>query len=323
MARLRRQKRAARGGGAATLEEPTQRWPATPMRATTLCLSEVVAATGVPASTIHHYRRAGVIPPPERPAANRFVYDDRHVRAIRLVRTLRERRGLHLEEIAEVLPGLLAATGAESAGSEPAERLVVETDDGDEPFDNSAEVRERVIDAAFIQFRGHTYDEVTVGAVADAARVAKGSFYRHFASKEELFTAVVEHLLAELATNFAEAVDTLGGAEGLAGDPQRFASVFALLVARSLPVLLEVGAWAAKGRPAAQVLSRDVLRTLAEAVGRPLAPEDPVPAGLAVIESAFGTVLRWAMQPDWPAHDRRKGGLGVTLSQLLEATGAA
>jgi len=268
----------------------------------------VVAATGVPASTIHHYRRAGVIPPPERPAANRFVYDDRHVRAIRLVRTLRERRGLHLEEIAEVLPDLLAAT--------------------DEPFDYSpeggdAEVRERVIDAAFIQFRSHTYDEVTVGSVADAAKVAKGSFYRHFSSKEELFTAVVEHLLAELATNFAEAVETLGGAAGLAGDPQRFASVFALLVARSLPVLLEVGAWAAKGRPAAQVLSRDVLRTLAEAVGRPLAPEDPIPAGLAVIESAFGTVLNWAMQPDWPAHDRRKGGLGVTLTQLLEATGAA
>lgn len=319
MARLRRQKRAVgRGRRASTLEEPAQRWPATPQRSTTLCLSEVVAATGVPASTIHHYRRAGVIPPPERPAANRFVYDDRHVRAIRLVRSLRERRGLHLEEIAEVLPSLLAANNAE-----PADRSVVDADEVDEPFDTSAEVRERVIDAAFIQFRSHTYDEVTVGAVADAARVAKGSFYRHFASKEELFTAVVEHLLAELATNFAEAVDTLGGAEGLAGDPQRFASVFALLVARSLPVLLEVGAWAAKGRPAAQVLSRDVLRTLAEAVGRPLAPEDPIPAGLAVIESAFGTVLHWAMQPDWPAHDRRKGGLGVTLAQLLDATGAA
>jgi AcrR family transcriptional regulator len=318
MARLRRQRRTV-GGRSAALDEPAQRWPATPVRATSLCLSEVVAATGVPASTIHHYRRAGVIPPPERPSANRFVYDDRHVRAIRLVRSLRERRGLHLEEIAEVLPGLLAATG-----SEPADRSVVEPEEEiDEPFDNSAEVRERVIDAAFIQFRSHTYDEVTVGAVADAAKVAKGSFYRHFASKEELFTAVVEHLLAELATNFAEAVDTLGGAEGLAGDPQRFASVFALLVARSLPVLLEVGAWAAKGRPAAQVLSRDVLRTLAEAVGRPLAPDDPIPAGLAVIESAFGTVLHWAMQPDWPAHDRRKGGLGVTLAQLLEATGAA
>jgi AcrR family transcriptional regulator len=274
----------------------TARWPPSPPFATALCLSELVAATGVPASTIHHYRRAGVIPPPERPAANRFAYDDRHVQAIRLVRTLRERRGLHLGEIAEVLPDLLAGADA----SLPADADELAGTESAEPVDLSSEVRERVIEAAFVQFRTHTYDEVTVGGVADAANVAKGSVYRHFASKEELFTAVVEHLLAELAVGFAEAVETLGGAEGLAGDPQRFASVFARLVARSLPVLLEVGAWAAKGRPAALVLSRDVLRTLAEAIGRPLAPDDPVPAGLAVIESAFGTVLRWAMQPEWP-----------------------
>jgi AcrR family transcriptional regulator len=259
------------------------RWPPCPPRAPELCLSDVVAATGVPASTIHHYRRAGVIPPPGRPTTNRFVYDDRHVQAIRLVRSLRERRGLHLGEIAEVLPHLLA-----------------DHPGGDEPGPPDAEVRERVVEAAFVLFRRHTYDEVTVGAVADAANVAKGSVYRHFDSKEEIFTAVVEHLLAELAAGFADAVDTLGGAEGLAGHPQQFASVFALLVARSLPVLLEIGAWAAKGRPTAQVLSRDVLRTLAEAIGRPLSPDDPITAGLAVIESAFGTVLRWAMQPEWP-----------------------
>jgi AcrR family transcriptional regulator len=269
-------------------------WPPCPPLATELCLSEVVAATGVPASTIHHYRRAGVIPPPARPTTNRFVYDDRHVQAIRLVRTLRERRGLHLGEIAEVLPHLLADYHGAGEPDPPAD------DESAEALVNPAEVRERVVEAAFVLFRSHTYDEVTVGAVADAANVAKGSVYRHFDSKEEIFTAVVEHLLAELAGGFADAVDTLGGAEGLAGDPQQFASVFALLVARSLPVLLEIGAWAAKGRPTAQVLSRDVLRTLAEAIGRPLSPDDPVPAGLAVIESAFGTVLRWAMQPEWP-----------------------
>jgi AcrR family transcriptional regulator len=172
--------------------------------------------------------------------------------------------------------------------------------------DSPAEVRERVVEAAFALFRRHTYDEVTVGAVAEAANVAKGSVYRHFVSKEEIFTAVVEHLLADLAAGFAEAVDALGGAEGLAAHPEQFASAFASLVARSLPVLLEIGAWAAKGRPTAQGLSRAVLRTLAEAIGRPLDPEDPVTAGLSVIESAFGTVLRWAMAPEWPA------GSGVT-----------
>jgi hypothetical protein len=41
-----------------------------------------------------------------------------------------------------------------------------------------------------------------------------------------------------------------------------------------------------------------VLRTLAEAAGRPLS-DDPVPAGLEVIETAFATVLQWAVGPDW------------------------
>ncbi len=260
---------------------------------TVLSLSELVSLTGVPASTIHYYRRAGLIPPPGRRASNRFTYDDRHVASIRLIRVLRDRQGLSLDEIGRRLPTLLMDPHGDSS-----------TDSKDsatsERADGATDVRERVVDAAFAQFRSHTYEEVTVGSVADAAGVAKGSVYRYFASKEDLFQAVVEHLLAEVATGFAEAVETLGGAEGLAGDPQRTASVFAILVAGSLPVFLEVGAWAAKGQPRSMVLARQILRTLAEAIGRPLAPDDPGPAGLAVIESAFGTVLRWAMEPQWP-----------------------
>jgi AcrR family transcriptional regulator len=268
-------------------------WPPCPERAVRRSLSELVAATGVPASTIHHYRRSGLIPPPDRRAGNRFTYDDRHVEAVRLIRVLRERRGLPLEEIGRRLPALLA-DGDPELDAEAGEATAAERGD------ISAEARERLVEAAFAQFRAHTYPEVTVGAVADAAGVAKGSVYRYFASKEDMFTAVVEHLLAEVATGFAQAVDTLGGPSGLAGDPERTASVFATLVARSLPVFLEVGAWAAKGNPESMVLARQILKTLTDAVGRPLDPGAPTSAGLAVIESAFGTVLHWALEPEWP-----------------------
>ena len=40
-----------------------------------------MARTGVPAASIHHYRRLGLLPEPERAARNRFVYDQRHVEA--------------------------------------------------------------------------------------------------------------------------------------------------------------------------------------------------------------------------------------------------
>src|SRR6201993_2268215 len=49
-------------------------------------LSELVARSGVPASTIHHYRRAGMIPPPVRETANRFGYDERHLEGLLRIR---------------------------------------------------------------------------------------------------------------------------------------------------------------------------------------------------------------------------------------------
>ncbi|MBO0729498.1 MAG: TetR family transcriptional regulator [Acidimicrobiaceae bacterium] len=274
-------------------------WPAAPVATrpatnnhraappASLSLSELVERTGVPASTIHHYRRLSLIPPPDRAAANRFVYDERHVEALRLIRTLRERRGLSLDEIAQLLPELLTSKDT-----------TLEGDDG-EP----ADARQRVVAAAIEAFQTRSYAEVAVSDIAEAAGVAKGSVYRHFAAKEDLFRAAIEQVLEDTADDFAQAVDALGGASGIAHDPGQTALVFAGLVAKALPLLLELGARAAKGFDEAEDnLARRVLRTLASAAGRPLARpgEDPVVAGLSVIQSAFATVLGWAVGPDWP-----------------------
>ena len=64
-----------------------------------------------------------------------------------------------------------------------------------------------------------------------------------------------------------------------------------------MPILLELGARAARGDFRARSLLL-VSRTLAEAAGRPLS-DNPVPAGLQVIQTAFATVLQWAVAPDW------------------------
>ena len=102
----------------------------------------------------------------------------------------------------------------------------------------------------------------------------------------------------DTAERFAQAVAELGGPEGLAHDPGKTAVVFGRLITRAMPILLELGARAARGDFPSQILAARVLRTLAEAAGRPLS-DDPVPAGLEVIETAFATVLQWAVGPDW------------------------
>lgn len=233
-------------------------------------LSELVARSGVPASTIHHYRRAGMIPPPVRETANRFGYDERHLEALRLIRS-------------------------QAAADSP-------------------ECRAHVVAVAIEAFKTRGYSEVTVSDIAEAAQVAKGTVYRHFASKEDLLTAAIESLLADTESRFASAVTALGGPAGLTGDPEKTAMVFGHLVAGVLPILLELGARAAKGHEPSAELARHVLRTLAEAAGRPFTgrgaePEIAIKAGLSIIQSAFATVLVWAVGTDWPPDD----GLGDDL----------
>jgi AcrR family transcriptional regulator len=251
---------------------------------TGLNLGRVVALSGVPASTVHHYRRLGLLPRPKPAAQGRFSYGEVHVRALQLIRSLREQRGLSLRQIKSVLPALLEGRQ---------EELPASSADGPEA---------RLIEAAFRLFsEPKGYASVTVSEIAAEAGVAKGSVYRHFASKEALFTAVVEVICRDTAERFAQSVADLGGPGAMASDPGKAALVFGREIAPAMPVLLELGARAARGDAPSQALAAWVLRTLAEAAGRPLSgsSEDPVPAGLQVIQRAFANVLQWAVGPDW------------------------
>lgn len=241
----------------------------------TLSLSDVVERTGVPASSIHHYRRGGQIPAPVRQSGNRFVYDQSHVDALLRIR-------------------------AQSAAEPP-------------------EIRARIVAAAVEAFKTRSYAEVSVSDIAEAAHMAKGNVYRYFESKEALLTAAIEALLDDTTEKFHDALDPLGGPAGLRGDPQKAAMVLGYVVADVLPILLELGARAAKGHEPSADLARKVLRTLARTAGGPFLPLDSagdgegtrespagqedeaaVTEGLRVIESAFATVMSWAVGPDWP-----------------------
>lgn len=229
----------------------------------TLSLSDVVSRTGVPASTIHHYRRSGLIPAPVRQSANRFLYDDRHVEAVLAIRA--------------------------------------------QPAAEHVDCRERIVAAAIEAFKTRSYAEVSMHDIAESSHMAKGNVYRYFASKEALLTASIEALLDDTAERFQSALDSLGGVDDLRSDPDKSAMVLGYVVADVLPILLELGARAAKGHEPSADLGRHVLRTLAATAGRPFIADDAdgegteaIRAGLKVIKSAFATVLDWSVGTDWP-----------------------
>lgn len=258
-------------------------------------MSELVARTGVAAATIRYYLAVGLLPPPERVASNRHHYDERHVELVRLVRLLRERRQLGLETIATVLPDLLPdLLGRPEPGGafrpEMWDRLLRS------PLESSSAelVSARVLQAAVAAFSRQGYSEVTLDEVCKAAGIAKGSLYRHFASKEDLFFASARAAGGSVAARLTASAPA-GRAAGEWDE-----AVLAEAVAPEVGILLDLAALAARQRPgAAEVLAEVIgaLEAAACAAGSSVGSAEGAPpsrSALAASRSvslAFGSVL--------------------------------
>jgi AcrR family transcriptional regulator len=81
----------------------------------------------------------------------------------------------------------------------------------------NAKRRERILESASRLFAGGRFDEVLMEEVARAAGVGKGTLYRYFSDKEELYAAVVfaglGDLKEQLRSRLAEASDPVARLE--------------------------------------------------------------------------------------------------------------
>ncbi len=76
--------------------------------------------------------------------------------------------------------------------------------------EEAAETREQVLDAAEQVFRQRGVGHASLAEVADAAGVTRGAIYHHFASKAELFEAMLAR--AEMPLDMAfDAAAAAGG----------------------------------------------------------------------------------------------------------------
>jgi AcrR family transcriptional regulator/predicted DNA-binding transcriptional regulator AlpA len=204
-----------------------------------LGLSDLVARTGVPAPTLHHWLRLGVLPPPVRSGSRRNTYDQRHIQAARLIRVLRERRGLSLEEIAAVLPTLLEAGEQEAFRPEMWSAAIAAHIRRVQPAAPPPEL----LDAAAAAFAHLGYGEVRVDDLCAAVGMAKGSFYRWFTSKDDAYNAAVRHV--------GTRVDAELRAREPPATPEEAVVLLAEAVRPHLALLLEAGSRAVRGDAAA------------------------------------------------------------------------
>lgn len=239
-------------------------------------MAELVERAGVPASTVHHYVRRGLLPPPQRVAAKRFLYGPQHVDALRVIRDLRQHQRLPLARIADVLPAILANR-----------RL---GDDGEDLSAEASGVAERILDVAIEAFGLHSYAQVSIADLCAGADVAKGTFYRHFDSKGEVFVRAAERVVLQALERFRRGVGELPEPV----DMHSAAESCAEALRPGLPVLLELAKRAVLFEPEYVTEARDTFGLLAAEIGEILLPgeRDSHAAGGMVILDAVVTVFR-------------------------------
>lgn len=262
-------------------------------------VKELVARTRVPPATVHHYLRQGILPPPRRLGPTRFEYDDRHVQALRLIRLLRQRRKLPLRVIKRILPSLLALEGEQAFRPQMWDEILVAR--GGSAGRRGPEAR--LLEAAKEAFAQRGYGDVNVDDLCARARIAKGSFYRYYQSKEQLFFAAAESAAADAAADFLER--TPGGRVPASEALQAMAAA----VGPVMPIFLDLLARALQRRPGYRAAARTVVDTLAAGVAERLRSAQPRAEAQGIVTKAVGAVLRDLLAP--AAGEQARGAAGA------------
>lgn len=255
-----------------------------------LTLRELARRAGLPPSTVRHYLRLGLLPPATRAASGAYRFAERHVDALQLVRLLQARRGLSLAQIGAVLN--TTGLDAEGAFRPSMWQGLVTTAASTQP-----DPRQRLVDAALSAFGRQQFAEVRVEDLCRAAGIAKGSFYRYFRAKDEVFFAAVTAVGDEAARALRDATTPAAATE-------RLRTVFGA----RLPVLLELLSLAARRQPghsrAAAALVRSLEEAVTSSVGPMGAPGEERPAQALVADALLGALAPLVGVP--PPHATRR-----------------
>lgn len=75
--------------------------------------------------------------------------------------------------------------------------------------------RQAMLDAARDLMASRSFDEIAVRDIPDRLGLAKGTVYRYFASKEEVFLSVLEQDVDDFTGALVEALEPLAGSDGV------------------------------------------------------------------------------------------------------------
>lgn len=194
-------------------------------------MRDLVAESGLPRTTIHHYLREGLLPSPRKTAANAAVYGPEHLERLALLKALRgpELGPLAVDEIRRVLPiverGVAPAAAVELAALSA--RVPAPGDGGAPPPSGRALSARELARRSGLDLR-HVRSLVEAGVIGDggaddrfdaadlAAAVACGRLVDAGISPEDL--GPVASLLTEARAYEAALIDLASAGREESGD---------------------------------------------------------------------------------------------------------
>jgi AcrR family transcriptional regulator len=190
--------------------------------------------------------------------------------------------------------------------------------------EKKARTRAQLIDAAATVFARRGYVAASLDEVAEEAGLTKGAVYSNFASKEELFEAVIQDRLNEPMKHAADVIDSsagtteelaMAGARAFVAVVQQEREVFLLALEMNIHVARhpELAPAFAAGRREQLAEVADIITEHSKASGDPL----PLPAdqmAIAVEALSQGIALHTLVDPEGVPDDL----LGRVYSLLFQ-----
>ena len=173
-------------------------------------MSQLAEASGLPISTIKFYISQGLLPRPEKAKPNVAYYDEAFLKRLLIIKSMRA-EDLSVKSMKSILDRYpferlsewedfkKQAKRKDARELEEEERLATLSDEERRTH--------AILDAAFHVFSIKGYHNATVDDIAQQAGVSKGTCYQYFESKEDIFIATIDQTLNRIISEAEAAVE--------------------------------------------------------------------------------------------------------------------
>lgn len=152
-------------------------------------ISELSRLASVPVPTIRFYLREGLLAPAVKTGRTMAFYTDDHLERLSLIKKMRHDEGKTIARIRDELGSMPENAGIPGGG-------VI----------TSSEKRDEILSAAIGLFIKKGLGGTSIDDIAREAHIGKGTFYRYFKDKSDLFIECAESIFNEMYRNVWEEI---------------------------------------------------------------------------------------------------------------------